>query len=569
MAYITLSVANTFISALPNSADWDALTDAEKDSYLAKATARIESIDFVDDGLVWDTRPRWTRGFNTGDGTEVIPTDISNATALLAFHYVLNPLSDYAILDDSVPNMGVSLADLPLQVQNVVWKYMSIDSRADFRGADPTRLLGRQQARPLFGGESGITAGDGGGGSGSGLSQSDVDARVRAGVLDWAEQGNTDQIPADKLGNAGGAATDQVARDAAGNAQTTADTAISAINSLDSTYSTDAERNAAVANLQAAIDAIGGGGEGTSTAGTQVFVDTQQPTGGVYRLDDIWIRDVAQFQIYKWTGTVWSVTFTLQEIPDIDLLAPGAAHGNPTQADYDNNKVIAVDGQWFYVEQTGHLADSAHWTWADLNDGQNDLNQFRGIVDENPFSINNPVPLDWSYILNEQRWVRYASSTWQYQTAPANFNSRFRTQNAAQRGGFTTVGKFIYDHNKNAMRIIRAYNGAVPGAPTFAYHAFQGEALDLEDWAFSRNPIQVQPRKLAIFPAGVVNSIPNSGEKTFALTSRVHKNATGDLTSYDLADWAETSVTSIRSISQAGYDAITTPDASTLYLITS
>ena len=36
----------------------------------------------------------------------------------------------------------------------------------------------------------------------AGLSQAQVDARVQAGVSDWAEQGNTDQIPANKLNNA-------------------------------------------------------------------------------------------------------------------------------------------------------------------------------------------------------------------------------------------------------------------------------------------------------------------------------------------------------------------------------
>ena len=41
-----------------------------------------------------------------------------------------------------------------------------------------------------------------GGTSGGGLSEGQVDARVRAGVEDWAEEGNTDAIPAGKLTNA-------------------------------------------------------------------------------------------------------------------------------------------------------------------------------------------------------------------------------------------------------------------------------------------------------------------------------------------------------------------------------
>ena len=37
--------------------------------------------------------------------------------------------------------------------------------------------------------------------AGGGLDTAEVDARVAAGVLDWAETGNTDAIPAAKLTN--------------------------------------------------------------------------------------------------------------------------------------------------------------------------------------------------------------------------------------------------------------------------------------------------------------------------------------------------------------------------------
>ena len=50
---------------------------------------------------------------------------------------------------------------------------------------------------------------------GAGLTQAQVDARVQAGVLDWAETGNTDPIPAGKLANApSGGGLDQDAVDA-------------------------------------------------------------------------------------------------------------------------------------------------------------------------------------------------------------------------------------------------------------------------------------------------------------------------------------------------------------------
>lgn len=59
---------------------------------------------------------------------------------------------------------------------------------------------------------NGVLSADVQSGGGGGLNQSQVDARVRAGVSDWAEQGNSDAIPASKLSNApsGGLSQNQV-----------------------------------------------------------------------------------------------------------------------------------------------------------------------------------------------------------------------------------------------------------------------------------------------------------------------------------------------------------------------
>ena len=57
------------------------------------------------------------------------------------------------------------------------------------------------------------------------IPQGKVQFSVNNLVENWAQEGNTDPIPAAKLSEAGGAATDQVARDAATAAQGTADTA--------------------------------------------------------------------------------------------------------------------------------------------------------------------------------------------------------------------------------------------------------------------------------------------------------------------------------------------------------
>ena len=253
-------------------------------------------------------------------------------------------------------------------------------------------------------------------------------------------------------------------------------------------------------------------GEGgtTTIVGTKVFVQTTEPTGGTYALDDIWIRDVTAnpWQIYKWTGTVWAVTFTAPDLADmgVELRARNGTLPTPNQALYDSHAVAALDGRWYYIQLTGHETSTNEWTWADLNDGQTDLAQWRGVVSQNPFSIQNPQALDWSYVSNEHRWVRYVSSTWQYQPAPANFNNNFRSQHAAERGGLTTVGRYIFSSSKHQMRIIRSYTGNVPGPPTYAWVVFEGQTLDIEDWAYrdgnGNSEDRIQTRKLAEFPQG-------------------------------------------------------------------
>ena len=306
------------------------------------------------------------------------------------------------------------------------------------------------------------------------------------------------------------------------------------------------------------------------SSGTQVFVSTDMPTGGAYRLDDIWIRDTttSPLQIYKWTGTVWAVTYTLPDIPDgadieavVEALVatfafigsteriPGSRTGvllrppagnlpAATQADYDLNAVSALDGHWYYIEQTGHDPSTNEWTWGDLNDeGHNDLAQWRGVVSENPFTIPNPQPLDWAYIGNERRWVRRTSSTWVYVTAPAAFDARYRSQHSAETAGLVTVGKFIFSNSHHAMRIIRSYSGDVPGPPIFEWRAFQAPALNLEPWAFRDDNTRVQARKLGAFDQHDIDQIADGGEQTFELRARVHKDPTGVLTSYDLGDW--------------------------------
>ena len=88
-------------------------------------------------------------------------------------------------------------------------------------------------------------------------------------------------------------------------------------------------------------------------------------------------------------------------------------------------------------------------------------------------------------------------------------------------------------------------------------------------FALRSESIQVQARKLAVFPVDVIGQIPNSGEKHFRLTARVHKNASGDLTSYDLSQWEEIDPNELRVvyITLAEYNALVSPDDNVMYAI--
>ena len=195
-------------------------------------------------------------------------------------------------------------------------------------------------------------------------------------------------------------------------------------------------------------------------------------------------------QIYRWTGSVWAVDYTLpgptaaqisalveswalvdnssQNIPggktDVFLLAHDDDFPTPGQTLFDQHAVATKAGLWYYIVETGHEAASNQWTWSDLNDGHNDLAQWRGVVAENPFSIDNPQVLDWAYISGEHRWVRRNSSTWIYTSAPSDFDNRYRSEHSAERAGLTTTGKFIFVNTGHQMRIIRGYVGQRSGS---------------------------------------------------------------------------------------------------------
>ena len=361
----------------------------------------------------------------------------------------------------------------------------------------------------------------------------------------------------------GGGGVDQVARDAAQAAQSDADAAGSVAQAASGAATTALNTaHTAQATGDAASGEIADHETNHPRQGTRVIIDTQEPAGSGFQLDDIWIRD-AQFpstlQLYRWTGSVWSVDYTLpSEINSVEmwarvnnsakipgaktgvyLLPPGGTLPVPTETLFNENAAASLDGVWYYIAEHGHAASSNLWTWDDLNDGRVDLAQWRGVVSENPFSIQNPQTLDWAYISGEHRWVRRNSSTWVYTSAPAQYDSRYRSQHAAQQGGLIAVGKFIFVSSGHKMRVIRSYQGNAPGPTLYAWIAHDGPTLDLEDWAYRNNDVRIQPRKLADFGGHSINQIPDDGEQWYTLRARVHKNVDGSLISYDLADWTE------------------------------
>ena len=361
----------------------------------------------------------------------------------------------------------------------------------------------------------------------------------------------------------GGGGVDQVARDAAAAAQSDADAAGSVAQAASGAATTALNTaHTAQATGDAASGEIADHETNHPRQGTRVIIDTQEPAGSGFQIDDVWIRD-AQFpstlQLYRWTGSVWSVDYTLpSEINSVEmwarvnnsakipgaktgvyLLPPGGTLPVPTETLFNENAAASLDGVWYYIAEHGHAASSNLWTWDDLNDGRVDLAQWRGVVSENPFSIQNPQTLDWAYISGEHRWVRRNSSTWVYTSAPAQYDSRYRSQHAAQQGGLIAVGKFIFVSSGHKMRVIRSYQGNAPGPTLYAWIAHDGPTLDLEDWAYRNNDVRIQPRKLADFGGHSINQIPDDGEQWYTLRARVHKNADGSLTSYDLADWTE------------------------------
>ena len=266
MAYITTTRANDILALSGDTSGWSVSTQADQSEAVQRASNRIETIPFRE-GSELPTRPRFTDGSDSAGNP--IPATIELAVALMAAYYIRRPLVGYRepTADSDGPLRGV-----PEEVRDALWEYLPDayrgDSGSDERAERALRLREKQfEADNQPRGQANAIAYDGASpssgpsptpsgsgvdqvaraaaadnaanigelqveastlaqsiasnegrittlearpaGSGGGLNQSQVDARVAAGVLDWAEAGNTDAIPAAKLTNApGGGSTD-------------------------------------------------------------------------------------------------------------------------------------------------------------------------------------------------------------------------------------------------------------------------------------------------------------------------------------------------------------------------
>ena len=246
--YITVTNANDLLSGQPDIDDWNALSIAQKNSYLQRASRRIEMIEFVNDELEYPqgyaALPRYVNNYKQvpqGQTTQYeIELPIALACARLAIHYMRNPLADFVDLRSGTDARDSAfMDDLPIDVQSALWSFTSPDQRDDEETAqEAEQNRPRRTAASISYGDQevesqienplgfipsrqqpGQTTGDPTGM----VDPSQIRQIVDEEVADWAEEGNTDQIPANKLQNAGGAATDTVARTAAAGAQRTAD----------------------------------------------------------------------------------------------------------------------------------------------------------------------------------------------------------------------------------------------------------------------------------------------------------------------------------------------------------
>ena len=154
-----------------------------------------------------------------------------------------------------------------------------------------------------------LPAGMGGGG---GISIAQVDDRVEALVYTWAHVGDTTLIPSDKLRLATSALRGAVFGITNAIVLTRDGHTAATLYGWSRSHVKRLIERIVPAWARDASTLIPTGKLTLAPSGTQVFVNTQEPTGGIYRLDDIWIRDVtaSPWQIYVWTGSVWSRTFT-------------------------------------------------------------------------------------------------------------------------------------------------------------------------------------------------------------------------------------------------------------------
>ena len=208
-----------------NGADAGSLSYSVSNGFIDLEVVRDTTLEEIRQSIAVDSATTSITAAVTGDGTAVLSTDYTvpaGTETSIPFTGGLNEENiRYEVNEDLrvvkvIYDAGDTMQELVSAYGGVADDLKSTDLTAH---PEPPTFAARTFSRVGLNPDPGPLT------TLSGLTQAQVDARVRAGVVDWAEPSNDDPIPVEKLANASAAAVDQTARTAAANAQADANTA--------------------------------------------------------------------------------------------------------------------------------------------------------------------------------------------------------------------------------------------------------------------------------------------------------------------------------------------------------
>jgi len=136
--YLTTAQTLALLTAEGHDTVWQALSADEQVDAVNSASRRMEAVPFAYPYASRPNVPRFTDGKVANANGDPIPTqdmprDLQQATALLALHISGKMDFDKTLLGIERGSRGLTinafLADLPVTVASVLWKYMDEDAR--------------------------------------------------------------------------------------------------------------------------------------------------------------------------------------------------------------------------------------------------------------------------------------------------------------------------------------------------------------------------------------------------------------------------------------------------------